>query len=168
MLYEKCIEIWRMGVSKELMNSVLLNFTFNSSKIENRETELTDVETIFRGSKVTSFKGDKMTLKEIENHKELCEKIFRLSKENNTKLSIDVIKSFHYVLMKSCFREELLAKGERPGEFKKGDFVVGIHDIGARPEEVEEKLQSLIDEVNEVQITCKNALKVISYVHHNF
>ena len=165
MLYEKCTDIWRIGVSEEVMDSVFLNFTFNSNKIENRETELKDVETIFRSSKVTSFKENKITLKEIENHKELCDKIFKLSKENSPQLSIDLIKKFHYYLMKGCFREELLAKGERPGEFKKGDYVVGIHEIGAEPEAVDENLKSLIDEVNEVKITDKNALKVISYLH---
>ena len=45
--------------------------------------------------------------------------------------------------MEDCFTEELLIKGENAGEFKKGDYVVGLHDIGDTPLEVEDNLKFL-------------------------
>lgn len=165
MLYKQCITIWREKLSEELMNRFFLKFTYSSNKIENNETRLTDVEAVFKGSTVVNFKGNRTTITEIENHKELCKNIFKLSEENNSKLSIDLIKYFHHVLMKDCFREEFLIKGEKPGEFKKGDYIVGLHDVGASPLEVEENLESLVDEVNGVEINDNNALTIVSYFH---
>lgn len=67
--------------------------------------------------------------------------------------------------MKGCFTEELFIKGERLVEFKKGDYVIGLHDVGVPPLEVEENIKSLIHEVNEIDINENNALKVVSYFH---
>lgn len=165
MLYKEAIKVWRSGNIEELLNKFFFKFTYSSNKIENNETRLRDVETVFKGEKVTNFKGDKKTIKEIENHKEVCFSIIDLAKKNKNKISINLIKQMHYDLMKDCFSEELLCKGERPGEFKKGDYVVGLHDVGVSPEEVEENLTSLIEEVNDIKINENNALKVISYFH---
>lgn len=165
MLYNEAIIVWKQGNIEDLLSKFFLKFTYGSNKIENNETRLRDVETVFRGEKVLNFKGNQQTIKEIENHKELCEKILHLAKENNSKLSVDLIKYFHFTLMKNCFTEKLLSKGEQPGEFKKGDYVVGLHDVGVSPSEVEENLNPLIEEINEVQINENNALKVVSYFH---
>ncbi len=162
-MYKDCIDIWRKGITEELMNNFFMKFTYSSNKIENNETHLRDVKNIFTGLDLDSIKADKITINEIANSKKLCEQIFELTKENKPLLSLEIIKDFHKTLMTGCFREELLRKGERPGEFKKGDYVVGVHDVGCSPEEVEEELVSLIEEVNEVKITEKNALKVVSY-----
>lgn len=166
MLYNKAVGVWRQGKTEDILEKFFLKFTYCSNKIENEETRLRDVESIFRGEKVIGFKGDKKTIMEIENHKKLCKNLLQISKENNAKLSIDLIKQFHYELMKNgCFSENLLFKGERPGEFKKGHYVVGFNDVGSDPSEVEEDLISLVEEINNVQITKNNALKIISYFH---
>lgn len=165
MSYNEIVKIWREGNTKDLLSRFFLKFTYGSNKIENNETRLRDVETVFRGEKVLDFKGDKKTIIEIENHRDLCKNILQLSKENNSKLSIDLIKHFHYVLMNDCFTEKLLLKEEKPGEFKKGDYVVGLHDVGVGPLEVEENLESLIGEINDVGFNENNALKVVSYFH---
>ncbi len=165
MSYNESIKIWRAGVSEELVNRFFLKFTYSSNKIENNETRLRDVETVFRGEIVSDFKGNKKTIREIENHRDLCKDILKLCKENNLKLSTELIKHFHFVLMKDCFTEELLAKGEKEGEFKTGDYIVGLHDVGVTPLEVGENLISLINEINAVKIDDNNALRVVSYFH---
>lgn len=165
MLYEEAVKVWKQGKTEDLLNKFFLKFTYSSNKIENHETRLRDVETVFKGEKVTDFKGDKKTIKEIENHKELCDNLLEICCRNNTKLSIELIKQFHYDLMKGCFSDELLSKGENPGEFKKGDYVVGLHDVGVAPDDVEDNLKSLVEEINEVNITEDNGLKVVSYFH---
>jgi Fic family protein len=62
MSYKDCIKIWRKGISENLLDRFFLKFTYASNKIENNETRLRDVETIFKGEKVTDFKGDKKHL----------------------------------------------------------------------------------------------------------
>lgn len=165
MYYPEAIKVWRNGNKQDLLDKFFLKFSYSSNKIENSETRLNDVKAVFKGEKVIDFKGNKKTLKEIENHRDLCKNILKICVENNAKLSLSLIKKFHYYLMKGCLTKELLMKGERPGEFKKCDYVIGLHDVGVLPLEVEENLNSLIDEVNEVEINENNALKVVSYFH---
>lgn len=157
--------MWKECGMDEFLNKFFPQFTYCSNKIENDETNLSDVETVFKGEKVTDFKGDKKTIKEIENHKELCDNLLEICCRNNTKLSIELIKQFHYDLMKGCFSDELLSKGEKPGEFKRGNYVVGLHDVGVAPDDVEDNLSSLVEEINEVNIAEDNTLKVVSYFH---
>ncbi|SHI08785.1 Fic family protein [Clostridium grantii] len=165
MLYNESVKVWRKGNVEDLLNRFFLKFTYASNKIENNETRLRDVETVFRGEKVTDYKGNKKTIKEIENHRDLCKNILQISRDNESKISLDLIKEFHYELMKDCFTEDLLIKGEKPGELKKGDYIVGLHDVGVSPLEVEENLVSLIKEINDVQVNEDNALQVVSYFH---
>lgn len=167
MLYKEAIKVWRNEKVQELFNNNFYSkFTFNSNKIENVDTTWSDVESIFRGAETIVFKGNNTTIKEILNHKKVCNSMLDLIKEHKSKLSIELIKELHYDLANGCFSEELLLRGERPGEFKKSHYVVGIHDIGAKPSDVERNLSGIIDEVNEVEINANNALKVVSYFHN--
>ncbi|MCB2299867.1 Fic family protein [Clostridium tagluense] len=161
MIYKDCIKIWEKGLNEDLTNKFFLNFTYCSIKIRNNETRLRDVEIAFKWRSVKDFNGKKKTIKEIENHKEIFDNIFELSQENKAKLSIDLIKDFHYKLMKNCYSEELVSKGEKPGQFRKRDYEVGLHG-GTSTLGVEEKLSSLLDEINSIIINRNNALKVVS------
>ncbi|MFL0163977.1 Fic family protein [Candidatus Clostridium helianthi] len=160
-LYNDIIRTWRDRKAEDLLNRFFVKFTYSSNKIANIETRLRDVESIFSEERVSGFNGDTITLKEIENHKNLCKNIFKLSKENNGKLSINLIKRFHFELMKGCYLEELLSKGEKPGEFKIDCNVGSLQ--GAV--DIEENLDLLIKEINEVEINEDNVLKVVSYFH---
>jgi Fic family protein len=78
----------------------------------------TKLKLYLKGGTATDFKGSEKTIKEIENHTELCDNLLKICKENNSRLSITLIKQIHHTLMKGCFAEELLYKGEKPDEFK--------------------------------------------------
>lgn len=166
MKYSEAVKVWNSGKKHEFPNRFYPKFTFNSNKIENPKTMWSDVESIFRGKEIIGFRGDEKTIKEIENHKKVCDSMLDLIKEHKSKLSIGLIKELHYDLANGCFKDELLSRGERPGEFKKGHYVVGIHDIGLPPSQVEERMKDIINEVNDVEINANNALKVVSYLHN--
>ena len=121
MKYKEAINRWNSGKKHEFFNRFYPKFTFNSNKIENPETMWSDVESIFRGKEIVGFRGDEKTIKEIENHKKVCDSMLDLIKEHKSKLSIGLIKELHYDLANGCFKDELLARGERPGELKKAD-----------------------------------------------
>jgi len=57
--------------------------------------------------------------------------------------------------------------GERPGHFKKTNFVVGINEIGAAPEEVERELKSLLEELYDLKKYREpvQVLRAASYFH---
>ena len=60
--------------------------------------------------------------------------------------------------------------GERPGMFKKNDFVVGKNEVGSMPEEVEADLSELLEEIADVSILTKpsRVLKEATYFHMRF
>lgn len=55
---------------------------------------------------------------------------------------------------------------ERPGEFKKHDYVTGVHEVGSYPEYVEDDLIDLLEEINSYK--GENYLTVVSYFHAMF
>lgn len=167
MQYEKCIEEWKSRDRIKELNNFFWKFTYGSNRIENNNTHLRDVKDIFCSRPLDS-KSDitYTTEQEIRNHKSLAKEIINSFADNTMKeISIEFIKELHSKLMKDCYDDSRLSKGERPGKFKIHDYVVGLHDIGASPENVEEELKSLLEEVNEVKITPKNALKIVAYFH---
>lgn len=158
MLYREVVNLWKNQKSMELISNFFLKFTYCSIKIDNEETRLRDVESIFKGEKVIGFRGDKKTIREIENHEKICESFSQISNENNAKLSIELIKRFHYILMKDCFTEELLLKGERPGEFRRN----------ANTLELEGNLNLLFKNINSIELNEDNILECISYFSCEF
>ena len=56
--------------------------------------------------------------------------------------------------------------GERPGEYKKSDYVTGIHEVGAHPDDVEEEINELLDDIGNVD--NKDALTAAAFFHAKF
>lgn len=151
------------------LDSFRILFAYNSNKIENENITYHDTREIFENGKVINYTGDTRTLFEIENQKKcfefLAEKIVK-----KEPLSIDLIKKIHYTLTYGTLDERrFVTNNERPGEFKKHDYVTGINEVGSPPEYVEEDLTSLINEVNDIKNDAKfNALTVAAYLHAGF
>lgn len=56
--------------------------------------------------------------------------------------------------------------GERPGEYKRHDYVTGKEEIGASPEDVSEEMDELLSELTD--ITNRDALTAAAYFHAKF
>lgn len=52
-------------------------------------------------------------------------------------------------------------------KFKKHDYVTGIHEVGYAPEEVEDAISELVDELAEIRDNA-NILKAAAYFHARF
>ena len=62
-------------------------------------------------------------------------------------LSLDLICEIHRVLTSGTYDERrYIDSGERPGEFKKHDYVTGANEVGSAPEAVPADLSALIEE----------------------
>jgi len=82
-------------------------------------------------------------------------------------LSIPLILDIHRVLTEGTYDERwYVVNGERPGEFKKHDYVTGVKEVGSQPDEVEGDLAELIGEVN--SIGAHAPLKAGAYLHARF
>lgn len=139
-------------------------FAYHSNKIENPDTTYHNTREIFENGKVINYTGDLRTLFEIENQK----KCFEFLKEKIIKreaITPELIRKIHKLLMDGCYDESRYQKGERPGEFKKYEYVTG-DGVGLPPEEVEEEILFICNEISDFK--GKDILTAASYFHLNF
>ena len=154
----------RNELEKEL-DSFKILFAYNSGKIENERISFHDVLSIFKNGKVVEFSGNPRTLFEIQNQKDCY--LFLLDKlVSREKISTELIKAIHKELTKGTYDERRYEKGERPGEFKKGDYIVGKAEIGSLAEDVEKEINDLVNEINEA--SSSDYLTIAAYFHLRF
>lgn len=150
------------------LDSFRVLFAYNSNRIENENITYHDTREIFENGKLVNYTGDTRTIFEIENQKNcyewLLDKI--ISKEP---ISNQLIQEMHYKLTHGTFDERRYMLGERPGEFKKHDYVTGKNEVGTSPEFVADDLHSLLRDIKSVEKEPKyNALTVAAYLHASF
>lgn len=170
--YAGALELWQSyciateaDLDKYLDNFRIL-FAFHSGKIENEDITYHDTREIFENGLVINYTGNPRALFEQQNQK-LCYEVLKgkiLSKEP---LSLELIKEIHRVLTSGTYDDRrYIANQERPGEFKKHDYVTGLHEVGSSSEDVENHLIELIAEVNEYG--GYDILKVATYLHAKY
>ena len=171
--YEKAVEIWRSYCAEQpwdldkYLDSFKVLFAYNSGKIENEAITYNDTREIFENGKVSAFTGDARALFEQQNQK-LCYELLKPKIIAKEQLSLELIKEIHAGLTGGTYDEQrYISRGERPGEFKKHDYVTGVHQVGSPAQEVEQDLLELINEINEHGDT-KDTLKVATYLHLRF
>lgn len=152
---------------EEVLNNFRVVFAYNSGVIENPEIDYHNTRDIFEDGKVTNFSGNLKTLYEIQNQKEcydfLKEKI--IAREPITE---NLIKDIHRKLTTGTYDEKRWDRGERPGEYKKHDYVIGKTEQGALPGEVGSEIRELCDELVEIPDKGENILKAAAYLHCKF
>ena len=173
--YNDVINYWKkLNInSKEVLEQTLDNFrilfAYNSGAIENEEISYHNTREIFENGKVINFTGNLKTLFEISNQKDcydyLLDKII-----NKEQLSENLVKHIHKTLTKGTYDERRYIKNEeRPGKYKKHDYVTGILEVGSTPDKVEEDIKSLIDEVNSIRSNNpETIIKEAVYFHNVF
>lgn len=142
-------------------------FAYNSNHIEMPEVTYHDTREIFENGKVTNFRGDIKNLFAIQNQK-TCYLYLRDRIVKKEKLSVDLIKEIHHELVKGTYDERRFERGERPGEFKKHDYVTGKNEVDSYPNEVEGDIRELVTEINEIEINEDNCFMVAAYFHARF
>jgi Fic family protein len=172
MEYEQIVKQWQSyNIGKEsdidkYLHSFRILFAYNSGKIENGEINYYDTREIFENGKVSSFTGNVRTLFEQQNQKD-CYEILKPKIISREIISVELIKQIHFELCKGTYAERrYLENGEKPGEFKKHDYVVGITEVGSDAEDVENDLIELTDEINGYD--GGEILKTAASLHANF
>ena len=170
---KKIIKMWKgknIRTAIELDNALenfQVLFAYNSNHIEMPEVTYHDTREIFENGKVTNFRGDIKNLFAIQNQK-TCYLYLRDRIVKKEKLSVDLIKEIHHELVKGTYDERRFERGERPGEFKKHDYVTGKNEVGSYPNEVEGDIRGLVTEINEIEINEDNCFMVAAYFHARF
>lgn len=169
----KIIKLWRKKDIKTVsdLDNALQNFqvlfAYNSNHIEIPEVTYHDTREVFENGRVTNFKGDIKNLFAIQNQK-TCYLYLRNKIINREKLSVDLIKEIHHELAKGTYDERRYERGERTGEFKKYDYIIGKNEVGSYPNEVEDDITDLVNEINEIEISSNNCFMVAAYFHARF
>ena len=154
--YEKTLELWRRknitndAELAEALNGHAISFAYHSGKIENDSITFNDTREIFDHDGVTAYTGDLKTLFEIRNSKAASELLLVAFNERR-KLDEQLVKEFQFNLTQNTYDTRRYSIGERPGEYKKHDYVTGREEIGAAPEDVQEEMAELLEELNDIE-----------------
>jgi len=174
--YEDILRMWQgFRVASEADIDLRLHhfseaFAYHSGRIENDEVTWHDTHEIFANGRVTNFTGNPRALFEQRNQK-LCYELLKTKLAACEPLSLGLILEIHRVLTEGTYDERrYIALGERPGAFKKNDFIVGHNEVGSMPEDVEANLSELIDELNNARNLSEPAkvFKAAVYFHMGF
>lgn len=170
--YEKAVELWQShGIADEAdldkyLDSFRILFAYHSGKIENEHITYNDTREIFEDGRVTGYTGDPRALFEQQNQK-LCYEALKQKIVAREPISVELVREIHRILTSGCYDERrYIVNHERPGEFKKHDYVTGINEVGSAAGEVETDLSDLIGEL--LEFGAKSPLKAAAYLHAQF
>lgn len=170
-MYEKTLVWWKEKKIEtdaqlaEVLSGHSIAFAYHSGKIENNKITYNDTREIFENDGVTAYTGDLRTLFEIRNAK-LANELFLTSFGEKRRMDETLVKEFQKLLTMNTYDARRWQLGERPGEYKKHDYVTGREEIGAAPEDVQEEMAELMDELQDLM--QEDALTAAAYFHVKF
>jgi len=142
-------------------------FAYHSGKIENRNITYHDTREIFENGRAVNFTGNPRCLFELENQK-LCYEFLKHKIAAKEPLTISLVLEVHAALTGGTYDEtRYIARGERPGAFKKHDYVTGRLEVGSMPEDVPSDMDELLGEIAGINSGC-DILTTAAYFHARF
>jgi len=170
--YKQIVQLWQSYVIVSVkaldkyLDSFRILFAFHSGKIENVEITYQDTRELFENGRVVNYTGSPRTVIEQQNQK-LCYEVLKEMVIKKEHISVKLVKEIHEILTSGTYDEHrFIANEERPGEFKKHDYVTGVNEVGSSAQNVEKDMAELIWEVNEYK--GENILKAAAYLHARF
>jgi len=170
--YQKILELWRSysirstADLEKYLDSFRILFAYNSGKIENDKITYHDTREIFENGIISNFTGNPKALFEQQNQK-LCYELLKDKIISKELLSTDLVLEIHKTLTMGTYDERrYIENSERPGEYKKYDYVTGIHEVGSAASDVGADMNSLIDELN--AYVGDDLLMAAAYFHARF
>lgn len=165
--YEELASRWRSlsASSREAhVNGFVLNYAYNSGKIENDAITYRDTREVFENGRIIAFTGDVRTLFEIQNLKTSWEWARPLATPG-LRLTEDLVLKAHELLTYGTYDEQRWESGERPGSYRLGDYVVGAKAVGADAPDVPELMRDLLGDVSAYLSDDTRTLTVAAYLH---
>lgn len=160
---------WRVGTAFDIdtrLHNFRILFAYHSGKIENDHITYHDTREIFENGRALNFTGDPRALFELGNQK-LCYEFLKYKIAAREPLTEELVLETHAVLTGGTYDERrFVERGERPGAFKKHDYVTGREEVGSMPEDVPGDMNALLQEIKE--FINGNILKAAAYFHLRF
>jgi Fic family protein len=170
--YSRAVKLWQSYTNTSAadldkhLHSFRILFAYHSGKIENEEITYHDTREIFENGRVTGYTGNPRALFEQQNQK-LCYEFLKEKIVNREPIDIELVKEVHRLLTAGTYNERrYIENKERPGEFKKHDYVTGVHEVGSSAQDVERELAELIAETGAYD--GEDVLMAAAYFHAGF
>ena len=151
-----------------VLNGQIVNFAYHSGKIENDNITYNDTRDIFERDTLSNYTGDLRTVFEIRNAKGAMKLVVAAFDE---RMDFDqlFLRKLQYELTKNTYDDRRYSIGERPGEYKKHDYVTGREEVGALPEDVEIEMSELLSDLAETNLESpEHILTAAAYFHAKF
>lgn len=149
------------------LDSFRILFAYHSGVIENAEITYHHTREVFENGKINAFSGDVRTLFEIQNQK-ACYEFLRGKIAAREPITEELVLKVHELLTAGTYDEVRYKKGERPGTYKKHDYVTGRLEVGSAPEDVAGDVQELLQEVTTFQSASdRDTLSAAAFLHCN-
>ena len=170
--YDEIIKMWQSwrvtsvsDIDARLSNFRIL-FAYHSGRIENTEVTYHDTREIFENGRALNFTGDPRALFEQQNQK-LCYEYLKYKIAGKEPITTQLTLEIHSILTSGTYDEKrFVERGERPGTFKKHDYVTGREEIGSLPEDTPGDVEELLSEIN--GFSGSDILKAAAYFHARF
>ena len=169
--YKDIVDFWKrkrirsVAELSAILDAYSINFAFHSGKIENDRITYYDTRDIFTKDGVSSYTGDLRTLFEIRNAKSAFEMILDAFEER-LPITEDFVKQVQEALTVNTYDSRRYQLGERPGQYKIGDYVTGRNEVGALSEDVHAEMSELLEDISGVDNA--DALIAAAYFHAKF
>lgn len=171
MSYHEIVAFWQgenIATSAELeavLNGKIINFAYHSGKIENDNITYNDTRDIFERDTLSNYTGDLRTIFEIRNAKDAMKFVVEAFDKKIT-FDASFLKKLQYELTKNTYDDRRYSIGERPGEYKKHDYVTGREEVGALPEDVADEVTELLTDLAETELdSADHILTAAAYFH---
>ncbi len=142
-----------------------ISLAYHSNKLEYPDVTYDDTREIFMTGRVSGYSGKVRTLIAIQNARTAWD-LFKDSFSDMRPIDETLVKEFHRELTSGTYAEDRYRHGERPGEYKIGDYVTGRYEVGAPPEDVPEEMRELTEEMQDVP--ANKVLTAAAYFHVKF
>ena len=171
-IYDDIVSMWRgwriasaSDIDERLHNFRIL-FAYHSGKIENDGVTYHDTREIFENGRAVNFTGDPRALFELGNQK-LCYAFLLDKIVRREPLTLPLVLEVHGILTGGTYDERrFVERGERPGTFKKHDYVTGRAEVGSMPTQVPGDISDLLEEI--ANFAHDEIIKAAAYFHLRF
>ena len=150
---------------KKAVGDVAVEMAYHTNRLEYPGITRKDTGEIFASGKVTGYTGDTRTLFAIQNAKNAWN-MFLDCFADMRPIDEALVKDFHRELTVGTYEEERYRHGERPGEYKVGDYVTGRYEVGAPPEDVAMEMNELLEEIQDAPQS--KVMTAAAYFHVKF
>jgi Fic family protein len=165
----KLWQSWRVNTESDIdrrLDNFRILFAYHSGKIENEAISYNDTREIFENGRVLNYSGLPRTIFELSNQK-VCYDFLKPKLAAKEPITIALVKEVHEALTGGTYDERrYVEQGERPGVFKKHDYVTGLYEVGSLPEDVESDMAELLSELEGYE--GEELLKAAAYFHARF